>query len=117
MRPTARLRTLALALTAWTLVVGVSGPPCLDPATCPMDETAAAPTCDGMSSDCCQAAGERGPQAPATPALAPLAAAGGAVVAAVAPSLPPLHRPAADPPPRAAVQGIGLHTLFAVFLI
>jgi len=82
-----------------------------------MDETAAAPTCDGMSSDCCQAAGERGPQAPATPALAPLAAAGRAVVAAAAVPLPSLHPPAADPPPRAAVQGIGLYTLLAVFLI
>ena len=117
MRALPHLRSVALTLAVWTVLVGMSGPPCLDPASCPMDETAAAPTCDGLSSDCCQAAGERGPQAPATPALAPLAAAGGAVVAAAAPVLSSLHPPSADPPPLAAVQGIGLHTLFAVFLI
>ncbi|HEX9669576.1 MAG TPA: hypothetical protein VGC93_08840 [Thermoanaerobaculia bacterium] len=117
MRSATRLRTVALALAAWTVLVGMSGPPCLDPATCPMDETAAAPTCDGMSSDCCQAAGERGPQAPAAPASAAVVVASGPAAAAMPTSPPPLHLPAGDPPPLAAVQGIGLYTLLAVFLI
>ncbi len=115
-----RFPTVAFALTAWTLVVGLSGPPCREPASCPMDETAAAPTCDGLSSDCCQPAGEKAPQlpGPVAPAAAPLAIAPSAATELVAlRDAPRLLAAVEHPPPLAVVRGTGLHTLLAVFLI
>jgi hypothetical protein len=113
-----RSHTVALALAAWTLVVGLSGPPCREPASCPMDDTAAASTCDGMSSDCCQPAGEKAPQAPGPIALAPVAVAPRAVAELlVFREAPELFALVEHPPPLAVVRGTGLHTLLAVFLI
>lgn len=113
-----RFPTVAFALAAWTLVVGLSGPPCREPASCPMDETAAAPTCDGLSSDCCQPAGEKAPQAPGPIALAPVAVAPRAVAELlVFREAPELFALVEHPPPLAVVRGTGLHTLLAVFLI
>ena len=113
-----RSYTVALALAAWTLVVGLSGPPCREPASCPMDETAAAPTCDGLSSDCCQPAGEKAPQAPGPIAPAPVAVAPRAAADLLAfRDAPRLFALVEHPPPLAVLRGTGLHTLFAVFLI
>ena len=113
-----RSAAVALALAAWTLVVGLSGPPCREPASCPMDETAAAPTCDGLSSDCCQPAGEKAPQAPGPIAPMPVAVAPRAVAELVVFSeAPALFAVVEHPPPLAVVRGTGLHTLLAVFLI
>ncbi len=117
MRSASRFRTVALALTAWTLVAAVSGPPCREPASCPMDETAAAPTCDGMSSDCCQTAGERALQGPVAAPPAPVAEPAGAAAAEVAPPAPALQPNSPEHPPPRAAPGLGLYTLFAVFLI
>jgi hypothetical protein len=118
MGSTRRFHLLALALAAWTLVVGLSGPPCREPASCPMDETAAAPTCDGLSSDCCQPAGEKAPQAPGASAPAPAAAAPRAAdELLVVREAPRLFALAEHPPPLAVLRGTGLHTLLAVFLI
>jgi hypothetical protein len=109
---------LALALAAWTLVVGLSGPPCREPASCPMDDTAAAPACDGLSSDCCQPAGEKAPQAPGPTAPAPVAAAPRAAAELlVFGQAPELFALVEHPPPLAVVRSTGLHTLLAVFLI
>ncbi|HVF61507.1 MAG TPA: hypothetical protein VNJ70_16985 [Thermoanaerobaculia bacterium] len=110
-----RFPTVAFALAAWTLVVGLSGPPCREPASCPMDDTAAASTCDGMSSDCCQPAGEKAPQAPGPIALAPVAVAPRAVAELLV--FGEASALAEHPPPLAVVRGTGLHTLLAVFLI
>ena len=113
-----RSHTVALALAAWTLVVGLSGPPCREPASCPMDETAAAPTCDGLSSDCCQPAGEKAPQAPGPIAPAPVAVVPRAVAELlVFREAPRLFTLAEHPPPLAVLRGTGLHALLAVFLI
>ncbi len=113
----ARLRLLALALAAVTLAPVASGPPCSDPASCPMDQTQAAGTCDGLSSDCCQAAAERTSSAPALPALVQVACASPLDAAAPAHGAAALARFADHPPPLAAGQDIGLHTLLSVFLI
>jgi hypothetical protein len=113
-----RSHTVALALAAWTLVVGLSGPPCREPASCPMDDTAAAPACDGLSSDCCQPAGEKAPQAPGPIAPAPVAVAPRAAADLLAlRDAPPLVALVEHPPPLAVLRGTGLHTLLAVFLI
>jgi hypothetical protein len=83
-----------------------------------MDQTQAAGACDGLSSDCCQAAAERASGAPSLPALAPAAAYAGLPCVSDPPRGREAFTRAADhPPPLAVVQGIGLHTLLSVFLI
>ncbi len=114
-------RSVALALSVAMLALALSGPPCLEPASCPMDQTPAAGTCDGLSSDCCQQAAERPAAAAAPISLAPAPApASGGVSLALAPPLllaAPLAGEVTEPPPRAALQGTGRHALLSVFLI
>jgi hypothetical protein len=122
------LRALsALALVA-SLLLLARVPDC-DSGTCRMPRSARA-ACREMGRDCCKSSTERLAHTSAQPQLpdlalaptGPLGAAGNAANAAAANAaaaarfLPVLHRavPLAAP---AIVQGVGFHTLFAVFLI
>jgi hypothetical protein len=117
----AHSRLTALALALALLALALSGPPCAEPASCPMDQTPAAASCDGLSADCCQAAAERTAGAPALPSLGPAAAPACGAPRTAAAAAPALARTAPaeldEPPPLAALQGIGLHALLSVFLI
>ncbi|HZF10510.1 MAG TPA: hypothetical protein VFE33_17115 [Thermoanaerobaculia bacterium] len=102
------------ALLIFTLLLLLRVPVCASPA-CPMGGMART-ACRTMGMDCCQGTGVRAAHAPAplpdvavTPPLhAALPTATGAMAAG------PSHRPLAAP---AVLQGVGLFTLFAVFLI
>jgi hypothetical protein len=113
------LRALsALALVA-SLLLLARLPDC-DSGTCRMPRAARA-ACREMGRDCCKSSTERLAHTSAQPqlpdlALAPTEPSGATVLADAAGFLPILHRavPLAAP---AIVQGVGFHTLFAVFLI
>lgn len=105
-------RLLSSALVVLSLGLGLQGPPCLDPSACPIDQTAAAGTCDGMAADCCEEAGERAPQTPAAtppaPCDAPAAMLGAVQGAQPWPS---------DPIGPATPPGRDRQALLSVFLI
>jgi len=85
--------------------------------TCPMAKSARA-GCRALGLDCCKTAGERFAHASAQPQLPDLFLAPVAGLPVTALALPvrafPRIAPLAAP---AVLQGVGLHTLFAVFLI
>jgi hypothetical protein len=85
--------------------------------TCPMAKLARA-ACRELGLDCCKTAGERFAHASVQPQLPDLfvAPTAGFAAVAVAEPLPAPPRTAPLPAP-AVLQGVGLHTLFAVFLI
>jgi hypothetical protein len=110
------LRALsALGLVACLLLL--ARVPACDSESCRMSKSARA-ACREMGLDCCKPSAERFARASAQPPLpdlllAPVDYLG---VAAVTGFLPAPRRSAPLPAP-AIVQGVGLHTLFAVFLI
>ena len=114
------MKSLARALLASILVTAMTaflGLPVCYTAACPMSGADRA-ACRAMGRECC---GTRGGQVSHTPAMpAPVLAAAPAVVsleapgAAAAPAVSSSSRPLAVP---AVLQGVGLFTLFAVFLI
>jgi hypothetical protein len=116
MRPMGRtvstpLRSLIAALLLAAVVLPLRLPACA-PQVCPLDE-AARGACRELDGGCCQVQGESAGAVaaslpPVVPAFQPLAP-----LALPSPVMPP-SEPLAAP---AVVQGVGLHTLFAVFLI
>ena len=109
-----RLIRLAPVLLAAALLLPAGLPVCGSDA-CPMPPAQRA-ACKAMGRDCCRSTGARTSHMPAPP-QAP------AELAPLFPTLPALATgllPAAVRAPEAApavLQGVGLHTLFAVFLI
>lgn len=85
---------------------------------CPMDAAERAAGCEPLGRDCCQPQGERTSSAPLqVMPLVPLAlrlvlASQDAAEAALA-----IGRPFAEPAAPAILQGVGLYTFLAVFLI
>jgi hypothetical protein len=116
MRGYGGLRALAAVGLTGVLLGLLAIPPCA-PLVCSMDEAAMA-SCDPLESDCCQPQGERAAASPLqVMPLSPVASPLGAVLA-------PAAEPAAFPgsafeelAPPAILQGVGLHTFLAVFLI
>ena len=111
-----RLRALAALPLAASLVVALIVPPCADE-VCPMDRAAKA-ACKELGSDCCQTSGERVPHSPVQ--VPPPDPAIAAVTSAADLPAPGLVRLVAATGPAAApavLQGVGLFTLFAAFLI
>jgi hypothetical protein len=109
------LRALALGLVVCLLLLARVPVCAVD--TCPMAKSARA-GCRALGLDCCKTAGERFAHASAEPQLpdlflAPVAGLAATAVAVPLP-VPPRNTPLAAP---AVLQGVGLHTLFAVFLI
>lgn len=106
---------VALPLVA-SLVVAIFVPPCADE-VCPMDRAAKA-ACEELGSDCCQPSGVRVPHSPVlVPPPDPAIAAAAPAADMPTPGLVRLVAatgPAAAP---AVLQGVGLFTLFAAFLI
>jgi len=114
------VKKLPRALVALSLVIAMAAflglPVCLT-AACPMS-SAERSACRAMGRECCGTRGGQVSHAPAMPAPAL-----GAVASSLAPVVPPaaeaarvsrLPEPLAAP---AVLQGLGLFTLFAVFLI
>jgi hypothetical protein len=101
---------------AGTLVLLLGVPVCFS-AACPMGPAQRA-SCLAMGRDCCRAQGQvsHGPAAPA-----PVLATAPALASVTAPATPSAARPGVPDPgleaAPAVVQGVGLFTLFAVFLI
>jgi hypothetical protein len=108
----------SLRLAATLLLIGsfgmlVQGPLCAEE-RCPMDRATAAELCATIGADCCQTEGNVPCSPVQAPGPAPLAEA--LVVSAADTDL--LVHALTDPPAApAVVQGVGLFTLFAVFLI
>jgi len=110
------LRTLsALSLVACLLLL--ARVPACDSGSCRMSPSART-ACREMGLDCCKPSAERFARASAQPPLPDLllAPVDHLRIATVTGFLPALHRSAPLPAP-AIVQGVGLYTLFAVFLI
>ena len=110
------LRALAALPLMASLVVAIIVPPCADE-VCPMDRAAKA-ACEELGSDCCQTSGARVPHSPVLvpppdPAIAAAAPAAGMPTPGLI-RLVAATGPAAAP---AVLQGVGLFTLFSVFLI
>jgi hypothetical protein len=107
--------TAALALAA-LLVAFLSVPVCFS-AACSMSGAERA-ACKTMGRECCGTKGGQAPHAPAAPALVLAAAPGSLTVTASTAetaAVADLSRAAAAHP--AILQGVGLFTLFDVFLI
>jgi hypothetical protein len=106
----------SLALALVTAIVAFLGAPVCSSSACPMSGTERA-ACKAMGRECC---GTKGGQVSHTPALSapvvavPLARVTLAERAAEATAVADPSRAFAAP---AVVQGVGLFTLFAVFLI
>jgi hypothetical protein len=114
-RAVRRLRPLAALVAVLGLLAFLGMPVCDSPA-CPMSAGERA-ACKAMGRECCGTAGGQLSHAPAAPlpvlaAVPSLPAVGAPVPFAVALQAP--SRPLAAP---AVLQGVGLFTLFAVFLI
>jgi len=113
-------RSSRRALTALGLVVCLlllARVPVCAVETCPMAKSARA-GCRALGLDCCKTAGERFAHASAQPQLPDLSLTpvSGLAATTVAVALPVSPRTTPLAPP-AVLQGVGLHTLFAVFLI
>lgn len=108
-----RLRPVAAVFLAASFALLFGAPLCLSDA-CPMSATERQ-ACRRMGRECCSNGTGQLSHAPAAP-LPPVAAT---TLAAIANPPPPAAAlpPQAPVPPAAIVQGIGLFTLFAVFLI
>ena len=108
----ASLRSPVAFATIGVLALLLRTPLCA-PEVCSMDQAAMAAACSRLGSDCCHPTGQT--HAPVqVPPPAPLPSI---VSAAVAAGPAPVHgcpEPSAAP---AILQGVGLHTLLAVFLI
>jgi hypothetical protein len=107
------LRSLAAIATIGALALLLHTPLCA-PEVCSMGVARLSGACHPLGSDCCQTAGQRSLHAPVqVPPPAPIsflseANAAGPVLELGSPE------PSAAP---AILQGVGLHTLLAVFLI
>ena len=110
-----RASTALLLIGALALLLGI--PLCAD-GVCPMDERSARAACHGTMDDCCQHAGVRAPHSPVqVPPPDPSLAAQATRAAVPTPwtdRTPSPFEPVAAP---AVLQGVGLFTLFATFLI
>ena len=83
---------------------------------CPMDAAERAAGCEPLGRDCCQPQGERTASAPLQ-AMPPVALALPLNVAREAAEAALAEHPFEEPAAPAIVQGVGLYTLLAVFLI
>ena len=108
------LRMLATFLLIGSFGLLVQGPLCAEE-RCPMDMATAAELCAKIGADCCQTDGNVPCSPVQVPGPAPLTAA--LQAAAAAEAAPPVHALTDPPAAPAVVQGVGLFTLFAVFLI
>jgi hypothetical protein len=110
-----RAATALLLIGALALLLGI--PLCAD-GVCPMDEASARAACHGTMDDCCQHAGDRAPSSPVRVPAPDISLAAQATRAAVptpwTDRTPSPFEPVAAP---AVLQGVGLFTLFATFLI
>jgi hypothetical protein len=105
-----------VALALVTVLAAFAGLPVCFSSACPMSAAERA-ACKAMGRECCQTKGGQVSHSPAAPAPALATAPTDLALAAPAGSeaaFSHLAQPAADP---AIVQGIGLFTLHAVFLI
>ncbi len=110
-----RLRPAAAVFLAAGFAVPLGAPLCFSDA-CPMS-AGERQACRRMGRECCGNGTGQLSHAPAAP-LPPVAATPAAVDAMAVPPALAASLPAQAPvPPAAIVQGIGLFTLFAVFLI
>ncbi|HEX9945693.1 MAG TPA: hypothetical protein VGG03_27100 [Thermoanaerobaculia bacterium] len=110
------LRTFAALGLTGVLLLLLATPLCAAE-FCPMGEKARAAGCKPLGHDCCQTQGERTAPSPLQvmpPAPLP-SSLGFALAAAAEPALPEPSSEELAPP--AILQGVGLYTFFAVFLI